>query len=274
MTLFNANKLPSKFQAVPLITQNFLLNINHVQSIYTTEDLIFTLRTLLKLNATFQLNAMLSRYDQRPQSFLSSSYLSKNQATLFNHLLVFDALYDYRFTPSHSLKSMHIKVRQLIKRDSFYLFIKKLSIKRFNHYIKSQRCFDFVLKLFIYLFITNKMNDHHISSTHSKECQTICKDFIKIIVNDTTLLDTFSKKFVETTSLTSDEKLFLSHMVFKFILPVETQTSINQGLESHYWFGHHCTLINITITGSQKNWICFFLIFPLLKLHIIYYLII
>ena len=70
MTLFNANKLPSKFQAVPLITQNFLLfNINHVQSIYTTEDTDNTLRTLLKLNATFQLNAMLSRYDQRHNHF-------------------------------------------------------------------------------------------------------------------------------------------------------------------------------------------------------------
>ena len=45
-------------------------------------------------------------------------------------------------------------------------------------------------------------------------------------------------------------------MVFKFILPVETQTSINQGLESHCGLAI-IALINITITGSQKTGFAF-----------------
>ena len=101
ITPFSMPKLPAQYQSLPLIIQNYALTIPQNTAIYTTEDLYFTLYSLMQLQAKPQLQHLLRLYGKTPHRFSCLSYLSQNQTLCFNHLLVIDQKYNIRFSMTH-----------------------------------------------------------------------------------------------------------------------------------------------------------------------------
>ncbi|RAP24039.1 hypothetical protein DID73_01890 [Candidatus Marinamargulisbacteria bacterium SCGC AG-343-K17] len=237
-TLLRINKTPSLYQITPLVIQYFLLTIQYNSSIYTTEILYYTLHSLMQLQATEQIGQLISKYHQSPKRFSNLSYLTHSQTLLFNHVLVIDIIHQFRFNLPNVTGPLIIKAQQLIAKDPFCSFIKKLSIKKFKSHIKSTKYLQFFVKLIVFLFITKKLDQRKIATAQSKECRSICADYLKIIFNNDTLLQRFINDFSTTDTIQLSDKLFLCHSVFRFILPTDMQQKIIDSISLMYWKDH------------------------------------
>lgn len=227
--------LPKQYQKLPLITQNFLLNTEHNSAFFSSEMLYFTLLTLFKLNANHHIDQLLSLYENHPKRFISISGLSQNQNIVLNHLIVIDLIHKYRFDAAEITGRLIKKIHKLIAKDSFCHFIKQLSIKSFKNHIHSSKNLQFFIKLMLFQFISNKLSHHKLATNQTNECHSICTDYLKIIFNNETLLNTFKNDFPASTSFKLNETLFLFHYAFEAILPIDLKKAISDHLINRYW---------------------------------------
>jgi hypothetical protein len=261
--------LPKQYQKLPLITQNFLLHTQHNSALFSTEMLYFTLLSLFKLNAHDHVNQLISFYENQPKKFMSISGLSQNQNIILNHFVVIDLIHRYRFDAPEITGRLIQKIHKLIAKDSFFHFIKRLSIKSFNHHIHSSKNIQFLIKLMLFQFISNQLSNHKLSTNQTNECQHICTDYLKLAFNNQTLMHAFKNNFFTNTILKLNETLFLLHYAFDSILSDDLKKAMSNDLMNRYW-NHNQVIDTQQFSGhSEKTELLFSTLSPPDVSHII-----
>lgn len=241
-TQIGIHYLPNHYQKIPIIIQNFMHNIDHNSSLFSSEMLYFNLLSLFKLNAQQKISQLLLLYEKYPKKFISISGLSQHQNLALNHLIIIDLIHQYRFDAPEITGRLIQHIHKLIAKDSFCHFIKKLSIKSFKQHLHSPKSFQFFIKLMLFQFISNTLSKHKLATHQTNECQSICTDYLKIIFNNQTQLSHFKDDFFKNTVFKLNEKLFFIHFAFHSILPIEYKQAILENLTTHHW--DHDQIIN------------------------------
>ena len=228
-------KLPTQLQSLPLVIQYYLSTLHENSATWSNQGLYFTLQSLMQLNASQHIHRLLATYMKSPISSSSRSILSQHQQRLFHHAHILDTLFQFRFNAPDILQPLTKQLQQLVSSDSFFVFIKKLNIKKFNAYINSRHVFQLFLKLLLFSFVSNIMNQHKLETVHTKDCKEICANYLKIICSKPSLMSQFIDTFASTGSIQLTDKLFFCHTVFRQLLPSNMQQSIIAKIIDQYW---------------------------------------
>ena len=130
------------------------------------------------------------------------------------------------------------KLIQQIQTNSFISFINKVSIKKLKQIIESKKGIQFFLKLLFFnhickLLIATKKKSQQTQSLD--KVQTLCNNFIQLIINDKHYIDPLINSFVHSKTILTNEKLFTCQLLFPSILSTKQYHSIISQLETNHW---------------------------------------